>query len=282
METFIYIDVIFFLEWGMNFFLLWVIGKVCGLYRKLWRIILGGFLSSLFHFFWILFFFPKQGGIVLSLFLLILAIETTYFPKNINHFIKLLMVSLGTSFLLGGALNVLFIMTQTQKFLGSGLIIENTTFPWYYLLWAIMVSYLLIKWGDKWIETHIRKRKEFCTICLKNKGAWAEGYTLIDTGNGLKREGKGVIIMEFSTLLPLFSLTEIEEILEGERKNLIPLEFTSLGNVEGGLWGIQVEECSIRFGAKKITYKNIFVGINFDGFVGGYEGLTPPCLLEEE
>ena len=60
------------------------------------------------------------------------------------------------------------------------------------------------------------------------------------------------------------------------------MAFTSLGNPDGRLYGIRAEKLILSFGEKQIIHNNIFVGINLDDFTGAYEGLVPPCLVEEE
>ena len=105
---------------------------------------------------------------------------------------------------------------------------------------------------------------------------------LIDTGNGLKEGGQGVPVVQISTLLPLFSKEEQVRLLSGNRMGLEWMAFTSLGNPDGRLWGIRAEKLVLSFGEKQIIHKNIFVGINENDFTGAYEGLVPPCLLEEE
>ena len=46
MEPTIYIDVLFFVTWGMDAFLLWAAGRIAGFRGKNWRIFLGGLLSA--------------------------------------------------------------------------------------------------------------------------------------------------------------------------------------------------------------------------------------------
>ena len=109
-----------------------------------------------------------------------------------------------------------------------------------------------------------------------------EGRMLIDTGNGLREGGRGVAVMELLAILPLFSREEQVQVLSGSRSGLEWMAFTSLGNPDGRLWGIRAEKLILSFGETRIVHKNIFVGINEDEFSGAYEGLVPPCLLEEE
>ena len=109
-----------------------------------------------------------------------------------------------------------------------------------------------------------------------------EGRMLIDTGNGLKERGKGVAVVQLATLLPLFSKEEQVSILSGNRTGLDWMAYSSLGNLDGRLFGIRAEKLILSFGERQIIHKHIFVGINEDEFLGAYEGLVPPCLLEEE
>lgn len=282
MEASIYIDVLFFWEWIMDLFLLWAAGRISGFQAKKWRLILGALLSALSHCLLLVLFFPSNGGIFLSFALLILGLSVAYLPKSLKNFVRLFFTALFASFLLGGGLNVLFTATQAQKILGDGLILRQKFFPWQYLVWGIAVSYLLLKISAKWIEAHIRRRRDFCTVYIRKNHKWVEGRVLIDTGNGLKRDGKGVIVMEIGTVLPLFSAEEGEKLINGERDALVPMNYTSLGNPEGALWGFVAEECRIFYGERTISYKGLYIGISFDFFTGAYEGLMPPCLLEEE
>lgn len=105
---------------------------------------------------------------------------------------------------------------------------------------------------------------------------------LIDTGNGLQERGRGVAVAELSLLLPLFSREEQIRLLSGEMTGLENIGFTSLGNANGRLCGIRAEKLILSYGERHIIQKDIFVGISMEGFAGAYEGIVPPCLLEEE
>ena len=80
----------------------------------------------------------------------------------------------------------------------------------------------------------------------------------------------------------LFSREEQVQILLGNVAGLDWMSYTSLGNPDGRLYGIRAEKLVLSFGEKHVVHNNIFVGINMDEFSGAYEGLIPPCLLEEE
>ncbi|MGN1231169.1 MAG: sigma-E processing peptidase SpoIIGA [Anaerotignum sp.] len=283
MEPTIYIDVLFFVVWGMDAFLLWAAGRIAGFRGKNWRILLGGLLSAALYCGWVC-LFRKNGGLLLSLVLLAVGTAVAYFPKRLGNFLRLLGGGLLASFLMGGGVNVLFTMTQAQRVFGQGIVLQKA-YPWWLLPWSVIMAYLLLKLGARWMESHIRRRREFCTITVLWRGKQAEGRTLIDTGNGLRQpDGRGVAVLEMAALLSLFSPEESVRILSGRMEGLglefIP--FTSLGNPDGKLWGIRAEQLILSFGEKSILHKNIFLGISMETFTGSYEGLVPPCLLEEE
>ena len=276
----LYIDVIFLVSWGMGAFLLWAAGRLVGFSAKKWRVFLGGLLSSLLYCLWLC-FFRKNGGFLFSLFFLGNGLLISYYPKQGRNWLRLIAGAWAISFLMGGGVNLLFTMTQIQRFFGQGIVIQKT-YPWWLLPWAVGMAYVLLKMAGKWLEANIQRRKEYCTAAILWRGKGVEGRMLIDTGNGLIEGGRGVAVLELPAVLPLFSREEQVRILSGNRSGMEWMAFTSLGNPDGRLWGIRAEKLVLSFGEKQIIHKNIFVGINENDFTGAYEGLVPPCLLEEE
>lgn len=280
MEAVLYIDIVFFVTWGVDTFLLWAAGRLTGLRAKKWRLALGGLLSAAAYCLWLC-FFRKNGGLLLSFLLLLIGVAAAYAPKRSKLLLELMGASLLLSFLLGGGMLLLLRMTQMQQFFGRGMILQQVC-PWWLPIWSILAAYLLLKGGARWLESHIQRRKEYCMAEVHWRGKTAEGYALIDTGNGLRQgDGRGVVVLEIAALLPLFSPEESVALLSGAREGLEHLPFTSLGNPDGRLWGIRADELLLCFGEKQIRHRAIFVGITFDAFTGAYEGLVPPCLLKE-
>lgn len=276
----LYVDVIFFITWGMDAFLLWAAGRIAGFSAKRRRILLGGGLSAALYCLWLC-FSGKNGGLLLSVILLAAGLAAAYFPKRGRNWLRLFGCAWAVSFLMGGGVNMLFTLTQAQRLFGRGIVIQKA-YPWWLLPWSVGMAYGLLKLGGKWIEANIQRRREICTGAIFWRGRGVECRLLIDTGNGLREKGRGVAVAELAALLPLFSPEEQVRLLSGSREGLEWLSFTSLGNPEGRLWGIRAERLRLGFGEKEIIHKNIFVGISMEDFTGAYEGLVPPCLLEEE
>ncbi|WP_458407502.1 sigma-E processing peptidase SpoIIGA [Anaerotignum sp.] len=280
MEPTIYIDVVFLVSWGMDAFLLWEAGRIAGFSAKKWRIFLGGFFSALIYCLQLC-SLGKNGGFLFSLLLLGCGLFVAYFPKQGRNWLRLFGAAWAIAFLMGGCVNMLFTLTQAQRMLGRGLVVEKV-YPWWLLPWSVGMAYVFLKLAGKWLEANIQRRKEYCTAKILFDGKGIEGRMLIDTGNGLKENGRGVAVVQLSALLPLFFREEQIHILSGNMEGLDWISFTSLGNPDGRLYGIRAEKLILSFGEKQIIYRNIFVGINEGEFTGAYEGLVPPCLLEEE
>ena len=280
MEPILYIDVIFLISLGMDFFLLWAAGRLAGFSAKKKRLFSGALLTALLYCLWLC-FFRQNGGFLLSCFLLMVGLFVAYSPKQGRNWLRLFGAGWAVSFLLGGGISILFTMTQAQRTFGRNIVIQKA-YPWWLLPWAVGMAYLFLKVSAKWLEVNIIRRKEYCTAAVLWRGRGIEGRMLIDTGNGLKEKGRGVAVVEISALLPLFAKAERIRILSGNMVGLEWIAFTSLGNPDGRLWGISAEKLILSFGERKIIHENIFVGINMADFTGAYEGLVPPCLLEEE
>ena len=213
MEATIYIDVVFLISWGMHTFLLWSAGRIAGFSTKTWRVMLGGFFSALLYCMELC-LFRGNGNILLSVILLGLGLIFSYYPKQGRNWLRLFVSAWAASFLMGGAVNVLFTMTQAQEVFGKGLVIEKT-YPWWLLPWAVGMAYISLKMSAKWLQVNIQRRKEYCTAHILWRGKGIEGRMLIDTGNGLVEKGRGVAVIQLSAILSLFSKEEQVQIFSG-------------------------------------------------------------------
>ena len=282
MEPSIYLDVLFLVQWGMHTLLLWMAGRILGYRQKAWRVLLGGLVPSLLHCGRIWMTQAYQVGILFSLVGMALGIWIAYTPRGLGGWIRFLGAIWVSSFLLGGALEMLFMRTQIQRYLGTGLVVRQRFLPWQYLLWVSLLAYIAIKGASKWLVAYVERRQDYCTLYIKKEDKEVILHGLIDTGNHLTKDGRGVVIATAHTICPLFSTEEAIGILSGERDGLEPLSYSSLGNQNGELWGFLAEECRMQIGEKAWTEKNLYIGIQFEVFAGAYEALVPAALIKEE
>ncbi|MBQ2879673.1 MAG: sigma-E processing peptidase SpoIIGA, partial [Anaerotignum sp.] len=178
----LYIDVVFLVSMGMNAFLLWAAGRVAGFSSGKGRLFLGSLLTSLLYCLWLC-VKGQKGGFLLSFLLLGTGLLVSYYPKQGRNWLRLLFSAVAVSFLMGGCVNVLFTMTQAQRFFGKKIVIQKA-FPWWLLPWASGMAYGALKLSAGWLEANIRRRREYCTAEILWRGKGVEGRMLIDTGNG--------------------------------------------------------------------------------------------------
>lgn len=282
MEASIYLDVVFIAQLGMNTLLLWMTKRFLSLQAKNWRILLGGLVSSLLHCTWIFISQSLESGLLFSLLLLLVGIEIAFFPRSIRMVAKCIAASLLASFLLGGGLQIALMRTQMLSHFGDGMVVRQNFMPWHYLIWAIIVSYLLLKCLGKHVEGYISKRHTYCSIYIRKDERVVCLRGLIDTGNQLTKDGKGAVIVSTDRVLSLFEKDTRISLLCGDTQGLEPLPYASLGNAEGVIWGFIAQECRICVEDKIWRHENVYIGMNSEGFSGGYDAIVPSGLLEEE
>ncbi len=290
-EVTIYGDVIFLINFGMDFMILWITA-VLEKNISYKRIFLGSLFLSLTY--CIVLFFPVFsffchgiGGMLLFA----LGIEITFFPKTIKKFLQYLLIAYISAFAVGGVAVAFFFATGTGR-IGNHLTFSVSPFPIKILIATSCFFYIFIKLGKDWLERNIIHQKAYCNVLLKQKEVQINLHMLIDTGNSLKDpfSGNDVAVAAFPAIKNLFSKeTQLyffkeyqnqqkfyEYVLQNEKTlplHLIP--FSSLGKENGLLLVFQPEKMEIEGSLKK----NISLGIYCGSFSGGYDGLVSPEIL---
>ena len=287
MEVTIYGDVIFLINFCMDFMILWITAvlekNIC--YK---RILLGSLFLSLMYCLALCFpifsFFCHGIG---GFFLFVLGIEIVFFPKTIQKLLQYVLIGYIAAFAVGGV--AFFFATGTEN-IGNHL--TPSIFSIKILIATVCFFYIFIKLGKNWIARKVIHQKEYCTVLLKQKEIQLELHMLIDTGNSLKDpfSGNAVAVAAFPSIKNLFSketqlyfLKEYqnqqkfyEYVLQNEKT--LPLHFipfSSLGKENGLLLVFQPEKLEIEGNLKK----NISLGIYCGSFSDGYDGLVSPEIL---
>ena len=294
MEVTIYGDIVFLINFFMDFLILWVTAVLGKKKTSKTRLFLGSLFLSLLYCGGIIlpflsFFCYGIGGMLLLFF----GILIVFFPKTIKEAIQYFLVANVTAFALGGVAMALFFATGMMHTIANGVVFRVGQFPLKILLTTACFFYILIKIGKNWAETNIINRRLYCDVVIEKKGIKIPLRMLIDTGNGLKDpfSGNDVAIVSFRAIKKLFS-KEVqlyffktdqnqqnfyEYVLKTEKTltmHLIP--FSSLGKENGLLLVFQPEGFEI-----KGTQKNdVSVGVYCGCFHGGYDGLLSPELLK--
>ena len=290
MEADLYIDVVFLFNGTMNSLILLAAGKLVEPSPKLYRAFLGGFAASFCNCLLWICLFPLGGGIWLSLILQTVGIFIAYAPKTRKRFFALLAAVWLCSFLIGGGMAALSAFTDIQRIFGTGILLRKGLTPWQFVWWAGCVFYVLLHFWGRWMEEHIAKKQLFCNGEIIRRGKRCEIRGLLDTGNGLEKEGRGIVVVEFSSCLSLFDKDLVLTLLkkgslskeEMELEGFSETGFSALGVEKGNILLFQGDSLQLFYNKKRRIYREIKIGIYFGTFAGGYTALVPPTLLEEE
>ena len=300
MQIEIFADIVFFINFFMDFFIFWITAKLCRKKISIKRLMAGSFAAALIYCF-IIFVCPFYT--LLNVFFGILILTACAFfvfrPKNCRELLKYVFIAHVSAFAVGGLGLAVFYFTDITSSVGNfvGFTVKN--FPFKILLASTCISYIIIKFGMNIIhKTVIGKKKIYSVkIALDNNDALLEG--LMDSGNSLVEpvSGSPVIIAEFESIKNILpqkvsqmfsehSEEDLEEILNSAsgtifagRIRMIP--FSSLGMKNGMLVGFKADRVKIYDGGKTSSTENVVIGIYNSKFTKDdeYQALLNPELL---
>ncbi|NMA83024.1 MAG: sigma-E processing peptidase SpoIIGA [Epulopiscium sp.] len=280
MEIKIYADIIFLINWMMDFFILWIVAKIMKKPVSSSRILIGAALGAALHA--AILFLPylhRTYNILGFLALAMIMIMATFQPKGFKEFLKLLFTLHIIAFGLGGTAIALFYYTNLGLILSQSFTQGIQNFPVHILFFATLISYVFLKVGYYWISRHL-KNKSYYLIRIYFNGHQVDANALVDTGNNLydPLTSAPVIIVEFDAvkkILPdsmqfLFlerqesNLERITETLEKSQEACLKIRmipFSSLGTPNGMLIGFKPDHVEVLAKKEATVSKEVIVGI---------------------
>ncbi len=245
----IYLDLVFFINFIMDFYILSGVKFLLKLQTKLIRILLGSLVGSLS----ILLLFLSLNNITFNLIKIIISIIMTYITFGKNKFLNKLFYLYIISIVLGGSL---YLINDSLGYEVSGFIFINNGYSINIIILLIISPFILYLY----IKEFLKLRKKINTsydviIKLKNKNINVEGF--LDTGNKL-------IDPYFHRPIILLNKKYIN--LRGKKVIYVP--FSSLNN--NGLLKCIIPEYILIDGKE---YKKCLIGIS--------ENLKFDCILNE-
>ncbi len=291
MQIEIYLDILFFINFFMIYFIFFVVNKLQKNRVSLKRLLFVSFITAFLYIITVV-FIPYNRVFSLSLPILIfsLSIKLAFNPRSIKNFLYLFFVTNIVAFCIGGLSMSLFFYTKIGAILSFTL--EN--FPIKILIFSTLFTYIMLKIFLKTYRKVVVKKQSFYNIIIDKNGKNISLNALLDTGNSLKEPitKKPVTIVEFEaikTILPeklrlIFyekQEDDLNMLLEVDKKadiRLIP--FKSLGKENGLLVGIKIDRLNIETTPPTIV-ENAILGIaNFplsnDNF---YKAILNPELI---
>ena len=213
----VYLDILFFLNFGINYLLLRCVGrlggKACFVPRLLLGAALGGLLAA------VMFFAPAQGlwGLFIkALCCLLLCLTAFHIPKA-GEALRLSLLLLSVTMAMGGGVMALTALSGSQRVWVQGGV------PYVHLpIQSVLLSlaFSARRGEGKAAPAQVK-------ICVGDR--WAEVHALRDTGNLLRdpMSQKRVMVVEKSCLVPLLSREE-RQALESLRGDNGPEVFERL------------------------------------------------------
>lgn len=290
----IYADVLFIINFAVNYVLLWTTAKIGKLKAVCWRIVLGSAAGAIYA---ILMFSPNLSMVysTLSKFLFSLAvIAITYNIKGIRLYFKALGIFYLVTFFFGGGVMAIFFLSGAGAKLGAivknGILYFNV--PWQMLFLSIGISYIVIRivWGI--MQNRLSRDNMYIKINISWNGRVVSVNALLDTGNSLydPLSDYPVIVVEYKKLLPILP-EEMKEVFEGKRnveelnadiaKCIRMIPFSSLGRENGMLLGFKPDKAEITENENTRVLGNIIVGVYTKNLAGdgSYGALMHPGII---
>jgi len=270
----IYADVVFLINFIMDFFIFLIVSKLLKKKTIYKRILSGAFIAAILYCFVIFTpFLRKIYNFFGAVAILMIASLIAFSPKNIKEMIRIVFLSHIAAFSIGGAGIALFYYTDLPKALGNMISFNIKDFPFKVLITVAASSYIILKFSMEWLKSVFSKRKEYYSVKIKFNSIDVYVRALVDTGNSLKDPLtlSPVIIAEFSAVKKFLpdavkliyyeqkeeNLTEIlNNITDSSicgRIRMIP--FSSVGVKNGMLLGFVPDEIEVENNEEKLYLK---------------------------
>ncbi len=204
----VYVDVLFLVNWVMDYLLLAITALLLCLRPRFFRMALSSFLGAMYAA--VAFFIPLSflSSLAAKLLLSAVMVLVSFGAKSLLVFLKRLGVFYLSSLALGGLGFALFATTGLGSRLGAvyanGVLYLNI--PAYQIILASIVIYWLLHAAFCVLHRSVNKAKNLQRVTISRNGKHVQVTGLYDTGNFLSdpASGLGVILSEWHCVQPLF------------------------------------------------------------------------------
>ena len=228
MVKIIFADVLFLINFIINYLLLFSSSRISCLPFSRLRLILSASLGALYS---VLFLLPEfsfltalPAKLVLSLLMVLIAFGNCRFTRAYLTFIC-------SSLLFGGAaLLASFVFPDTFTQISGGVYYIHLSFPALFISAAfsfLILHIIFLRRGGK-------TEKMLCSVCIKNLGKETKLPALLDTGNSLSDPASGgrVVISDLDSLRAILP-EKAAEILSDQKGTHFPLALDRLSDFPG-------------------------------------------------
>jgi stage II sporulation protein GA (sporulation sigma-E factor processing peptidase) len=299
MELDIYADIVFIINFSVDFLILIAAGRLADRNAHLWRLILGAAIMALLYCLSIFVsYFHIFYHLLFSVIMLIIGICVAYCPIKPVIFVKLFLFSYICAFLIGGTGMAIYYAANFYDVLGN---IDGQalrlSLP--ILIAAAVMFYILFRVIKDYLERRTLKRQICMPVRIFMDEKSVEINALVDTGNSLRDplSRAPVIVAEFESIKS-FLPDSVKLMFYGEKGDINPLgllesqsggfdkklrmiPYESLGKKNGMLIGFRPDKVEITRESDIVSRGDVVIGIyNFAlSRDGDYQGLLNPELI---
>lgn len=298
----VYLDVVFAINFFMDFVLLWATAKFSQVRTSWYRLAAGAFIGACYSLalmlpslHYLLAFFAKILFSVIMVYVAFPGLKARKFLQVLGYFYLV-------AFTMGGAmLGAIYLISRNQDLYGimNGIFVFLVNVKYTWLFAAVFAAIILVRYGVGFVKRNFLHSFFRVPVIIKLGKQSISTKALVDTGNQLKDPltHKPVMILEFDVLKSILpgelaaaldysgepDLNHIVDSLSGSvwasRIRVIP--FTSIGRNKGMLVGIRPDEVIVITSENNVRIKDIIVGIYHRQLSpeGAYRALLHPDVL---
>lgn len=293
----IYVDVLFLINFVMDFGVLWAAARLSRIRFVSWRLAGAACLGAIYGILVLLPDLYLLSAIWMKFMVSLVMLGVAFAPLAWKKFGQVLLYFYLIAFLMGGA--VLGFVYFMNNFIIQP-VFSNMPLPYLWLSVALGTAVLLGRWGVAFLRKTFLQDLLKVPVLIKLQGHEIRVDGLVDTGNQLvdPLTGAPVIIVEYDVLAPylpshaksLFPAggeVDLEKVAQcfveaGYNIPIRALPFTTIGKRHGMLVGFKPDEIIILTGDQKVRNSNVVVGIYSRRLSsrGTYHALLHPDLLQ--
>ena len=287
MEEEIYADVLFIINFSMDFLSLYIVGRLLHFRMKAIRVILGASLGALYGVLELLLAGASFWKTAITLLVLLTMCAVAFGIRSWRTYLSSAALTFGVSMLIGGMMTSAFLKLGTEiSYIEIGGTIETVygDLPvWKFAVFAMLSA--LATWG---IGKLFRRKRAIrtCILRMTFDGSENELTALVDSGNLLEEpvSGTPVIFLKGSAArsLPVYLLCAMKNgaaALSSENVGKLRVIPSRTVTGTGVLLAAVPEQISL-FSNGVWENRKALVAVDFsDGDYGGFEALVPEILF---
>jgi len=301
-EYTIYLDMVFLINFLMDYILLWAAARFSQVNTSFLRLALGALVGAFYSLALLLPSLNFLLSISLKILFSVVMVLTAFPYQGFRRFIQSLGYFYIVAFTMGGAvLGALYLLSEEtdiyQIVKGIFIFIANIKFTWLFV--AAAAAFFLVKYGVTFVKSNFLKSFFSVPIIIRFGNKEVSARALIDTGNQLRDPltQRPVMVAEYDLLKKILpseiskvfdegndiDLEKITSVLENtnwvSRVRIIP--YSSIGKYRGMLLGLRPDEVLVITSDGIVKIKDIIVGIYHKKLSpeGNYRALLHPEVL---